>query len=135
MQRRVQGHTVPPLPATNIATSSGELVGGYYQGDGAEALAGLLKARALDDTDQPSLLLDHGSLNTEHERPEPVQDDAMGIRITYPLNDEVLLFGDVTLAFETRGFTAAADTPIEVSFFETRISLPHMLGSFNSYTQ
>ncbi|CAM9914424.1 unnamed protein product, partial [Scytosiphon promiscuus] len=45
----------------------------------------------------------------------PIQDDAVGIRITSPSNDEVLPFQDTVLTFETRGFTATVNTPIEAS--------------------
>lgn len=39
--------------------------------------------------------------------------EATSIQITRPLNDTVFLVGHVVVAFDTRGFTPSADTPIE----------------------
>lgn len=123
-----QGYTGTRLPVTNFVTFSGDLLGGKYQGDGAEALAGLFRARALDEAYEPLLpLAKDCSSDTENGLSEPMQDDAVGIRITYPLNDDVLLVGDVVLTFEASGFTVAVDTPVEVSLEGSNI-----LGDYGS---
>ncbi|CAM9206098.1 unnamed protein product, partial [Hapterophycus canaliculatus] len=114
LEKGVQGQTGPTLPGKNTTASSGELLGGPYQGDGAEALTGLFMPTSRDRADRPLLLHSNDGLNTKNDRPETAEDGALGIIITYPSNDEVLPFGTVALTYETRGFTVEENTPIEV---------------------
>lgn len=71
-----------------------------------------------------SIVASRGSTSTsdgpEHRHPAMTAHpagDAVGIRITRPLNGSLFLVGDVELAFETRGFTPSVQTPIEVHDF------------------
>lgn len=110
------------LPPTNpngaVMTPSGSLrLESHHQGKGAEPPAdAFLKQAPWTKTAEhffPPLLADDGA-NAKSEDGGPMH-EATSIQITRPLNDTVFLVGHVVVAFDTRGFTPSADTPIEAS--------------------
>lgn len=114
-----KGENVGLLPQSNsdgaATTPSGKLhLESRHQDNGSETPATVFRKHAPPNTARPFLDHDAGDgVNAKKIEDGGSVHEATSIEITRPLNDTVFLVGGVVVAFDTRGFTPSADTPIE----------------------
>lgn len=127
------------LPSTNqngaVMTPSGKLhlESRHHQEKGAESPVDTF-LKQTSKTAARFLPADDG-VNVNSEGGGSVH-EVTSIEITGPSNDTVFLLGHVVVAFDTRGFTPSAETPIEAGLRRIYyISQPHIPRSVSGTMQ